>query len=68
MTKNFFWLIFYRCEMCGILYKIYVRNNLIRISISDKLHSYNQLFDSNGYLLCIDCKHKNKLQIQKVYH
>ena len=68
IKKDNYWLIFFRCKMCGLIYKIYIKDNILRITILGKLHSYNQLFDSNGYLLCIECKHKNKLQIQKVYH
>lgn len=65
--KGYGRLIFYRCEMCGILHKIYIKDNILRISILDKLHSEQQIFDSNGYLICIECKHENKLQIQKVF-
>ena len=61
------WLLFYECELCGIIYKIHIGKYGIAITMLDNLYSYERLFNLDGYLICIECKHENKLKIQKVY-
>lgn len=60
-------LIFYRCEQCRILYKIHIKKGIIRIDILGKLYNEQRIFNLDGFLVCIECKHENKLKIQKVF-
>ena len=60
-------LIFYKCEHCGILHKIFISKVNLTVSVLDKLYPEKDVFDSNGYLTCIDCDNKNKFQIQRVF-
>jgi len=53
------------CEICGLIHTALIKKDKITFNILDNLYSDKEILDSNGYLVCLNCKHTNNLNIKK---
>ena len=53
------------CEQCGLIHRLLFKKDKMTFTVNNKLYSKKDILSFNGYLVCIECKHKNQTRIAK---